>query len=193
MLVLLFLGFLASESCPRLRYKQGLDGMKQLKNDGMKRVLLLAVVSDGDEKYAALITLVDDLKIADDMVDIVCLDLKESNILLGLMNHSSGRSCPYCHWKRTTRCTDSDLRTFEGMRQFYDAWVADGSKPDSRNKYFCCHRPTASIFPETGVVLFIFAPPELHLMLGIVNKLVDRLEQLQPDIACSYFHVFNFV
>ena len=140
---------------PRLRYSQDLKGMMQLKNDGVKRVLLLAVVPDGDEKYASLIALVDDLKIADDHVDIVCLDLKESSLLLGLMNHSSGHPCPYCHWKRGSHESGCVFRTFEKMKQYYDSWVAAGSREENRNMFFCCHRPVASIFPQTGIVLDI--------------------------------------
>ena len=107
-----------------------------------------------------------------------CCDLKVVNIALGLMSHSSLHPCPWCHWVKGSRDLDKqwELRTFEGIRHWQERWVQEtGCDPKQCKKYFNCKELPLPIFPDVGLVSDYVPLPELHLHLGIVNKLTDEL------------------
>ena len=107
-----------------------------------------------------------------------CCDLKVINIALGLMTHSSLHPCPWCHWSKGSRDMDMawELRTFQGIRQWYERWSQEtGCEPKHCKKYFNCQEVPLSMFPDNGFVSDFVPLPELHLLLGIVNKLTDEL------------------
>jgi len=77
------------------------------------------------------------------------------------------------------KCT---LRTFEGIRELCDAWVADGEKVNSRKDFDkCVHYPLA-IFPITGRVIDYCPCLGLHLLLGLGNKPLKALYGPCPEV-----------
>ncbi len=59
--------------------------MCQFANGGVKKMQIFAVVNAGDEKYDRLVELVEAMNLTEADFDVVCLDLKAMNAMLGLM------------------------------------------------------------------------------------------------------------
>ena len=112
----------SGDVCPTLASSK----MRQFSNGGVNKLQMLAVVHAGDEKYDELVEQVASMNITETDFDFVSLDLKAMNAMLGLMTHIATRPCPCCHWILRSRNNDAEMRTFEGIRSFYDAWKADG-------------------------------------------------------------------
>ncbi len=134
--LLLFLSLDEPTKRRRVSYSSGLKKMRQFSNGGVKKLQMLAVVHAGDEKYDELVELVASMNITETDFDFVSLDLKAMNAMLGLMTHSATHPCPYCHWILRSRNNDAEMRTFEGIRSFYDAWKADGGRKEKRAEFF---------------------------------------------------------
>ena len=108
---------------------------------------------------------------------LLCADLKVINIALNLMSHSSRHPCPYYNWVKGSSATEPDeARTFEGIRLNFETWVREtGGDRDKLKEYFNCQGPPLPIFPSVGLVSDFIPLSELHIMMGVTNKLVDCL------------------
>ncbi len=159
--LLLFLSLDEPTRRRRVSYSSGLKKMRQFSNGGEKKLQMLADVHAGDEKYDELVELVASMNITETDFDFVSLDLKAMNAMLGLMTHSATHPCPYCHWILRSRNNDAEMRTFEGIRSFYDAWKADGGRKEKRADFFLLSQCSCGSVPENRNCA-VRRAPELH-------------------------------
>ena len=159
----------------RRKLTDGLEEAEVSNNNGVNRVLILALSTDSDENYEKLQNIMSHLDLEPGKFSF-CGDLKVINIALNLMTHSARHPCPWCHWIKGVAATNFQLRTFEDIRSHYLKWFeeTDGDETKLKN-YFNCKGVPLTIFPGFGLVIDYIPLPELHLMLGLVNKLVDEL------------------
>ena len=159
----------------RRKLSDGLEAGAVSNNNGVNRVLILALSTDSDENHYKLQNIMSHLALEPGKFSF-CGDLKVLNIALNLMTHSARHPCPWCHWIKGYAATDFQLRTFEEIRYWYLKWSEETGSDESKLKsYYNCKGVPLSIFPDFGCVLDFIPLPELHLMLGLVNKLVDEL------------------
>jgi hypothetical protein len=160
-----------------------LDERNNSSNDsGVKKLIILGIVCDIEENYYNVSLLWNILKLDEfikenDNVTVAC-DLKMANILTGLMSHSSAHPCTWCNTKKAEldRCGRS--RTLTDNENNYKNWLDDGGDT-KKAKFFlnCVGMPLFKPRHEQENVLDIIPPPELHLMLGVVNYLYTKMYQ----------------
>ena len=156
-------------------YEDGLKSSSFANNNGVNGVSLS---SDSKEDYEKLNSIWSKIMLAPGSFSL-CSDLKVTNISLGRMTHSARYPCPWCHWIKTSRDIgrDWELRTFEGIKHWYEQWAGETNCDSKRCKeYFNCQQSPMPMFPISGVVLDFVPLPELHLLLRIVNKLTAELQ-----------------
>ena len=105
--------------------------------------------------------------------------LKLINILLGLMSHSSVHTCSWCDVTKSNLADQrGESRTVGNMMDlFWGYFEARASKKDASTYGNVIHRNMFSdcqIDDSTPIILLI-PPPELHLLLGPVNKMYDEM------------------
>jgi hypothetical protein len=152
----------------------------KFKQGGVHKLLMLLAVPNVQELYANLQILLGELSL--DSIDFsITSDLKMVLIMLGKDSGSCRHACIYCEdgtpWK-----TPSKLNTLGSLQKWHDMWVADGSR-DMRSKDFQNMRnpPLLKGAPE-DLILELISPPELHLELGIPDKLTTELiKNVFPD------------
>ncbi len=159
------------------------SGRRMFKASGVKRSFLLAIVPQIGESYSIITDLIRKTALPTQKW-VLCGDLKMVNIVIGIQSHSSSFPCPYCHWRSGGRECDMvhlTYRTLEGITQYshdYRARFADPTLPASRKhlkQFFGCEfAPIPGMFPESGRIIDVIPLTELHLLLGIVNKLVSE-------------------
>ena len=178
-----------SEQPPRSRFARAV----QFKDSGVKKLLLLALVEDVDECYENLQALLQLLDLQ--AVSFVCaVDMKLANTVLGLQTCSSTHPCPWCEMHRADFGVSSRrarLRSLGTIRQnairYQQAAAGRGgrSKPSAAEFMNCVQLPLLDLMDNT-LVTDIIPPIELHLMLGIVNKLFDELDsRLRAAAGCG--------
>jgi hypothetical protein len=151
------------------------------KETGSRKIFLLAVVPDVPETYevcsevfASLPNLPKRFKFS--------ADLKVINLVLGLGSHASMYPCPFCYYKKGS--TDAfENRRLEDICTLNEQWqtIGKGVLTSLRTYKNCVHKPI-SIFPSTGNVIDIVAIPELHILIGITNKMFKEAMKEWPDI-----------
>ena len=108
----------------------------------------------------------------------IATDLKLCNILLGLM--SSMHPCCWCDVDKYHLHEKGTERTFASLRQlFWDYFDARVDKLKAKDYGNVVHPPLINIEDDTPV-LHVVPPPELHLMLGPLNNLLDEMSKVCP-------------
>ena len=117
------------------------------------------------------------------------------------MPHSCSHPCPFCTWLKG-KFGPGDLRTFEGIRKAYCEWIKAGAIKKDAKEFFNCINLPISLFPEVGLVLLYIPPPGLHVMMGVVDKLLTEMTrcylkvELWPEVLlfqifCMYWNFLN--
>ena len=112
---------------------------------------------------------------------IVACDLKLAKILCGLQAHSSSHPCSWCSIDFTNQEKAGALRTLGSLRESYKSFLSAGSIL-AKAKYTgnVVHPPILSGADDT-LILDILTPPELYLLLGVVNHIFQKIKSVWPN------------
>lgn len=134
----------------------------------------------------------------------LCIDMKMCNLLCGLMACSSTFPCCWCLAKMMDKLTfdkTAELRTIgniiESYKQkvnfkinnetkddeYYDETSDQENEGPNNNRFYSVLSPPIFDLPLDQAIISIIVPPPLHLLLGVVNHLVDDLEKNKPVVA----------
>lgn len=165
----------------RRKYSDGLVGGARFRNNGVKKLMVLGVLPGAKEEPAVVENMFDKLALTPGSFQF-CPDLKLANLTVGIGTHSSKHPSPFCDWEKNTEkpCT---LRTFEGIRENFKNWKKNGSDKKTAMQYQNCIRSPSKIFPKIGVVIYFVALVQLHIMMGVCNKLYSELEKQFPEVC----------
>jgi hypothetical protein len=167
----------------------------------VKRILPLSVFPDFGEKWEPISQLLDWMgyqAVAERGVQtFLCADLKVILVLIGQQSAASTHPCPYCLMNRDHfacnvpdplhNCPNSNPRTFENNYHWFCEWMSatDGDKSVAKSFFNVVNKP-ASIFPENGFILDSVPPPELHIYIGIFNRLFDFASEFDKTLLHSW-------
>jgi hypothetical protein len=167
----------------------------QVSDSGVNKLIVLAIVENVMETY-------------DNLQEVLCLihlqelafctavDMKMANIILGLQCCSSSHPCPWCDCCKNAFASQSRvirLRTFGDIRRSAREYQRAASQTPGTSKMSAvqfknCVRQPLLTLPDDATVLEAVPPMELHLLLGIVNRLFEELEiRLNSLLDCQQF------
>ena len=147
---------------------------------------MIAACEQIPETYENFKTLLDELQLSG-LSYMLSADLKAINLLLGLQGFSSTYCCPFCTKKKPWKGKCAELRTLghirmnaRDFRQKLDnkeiVWE------DAKKFYNCINQPLFDL-PDSTEILFLIPPPELHLFIGIVNKIISLLNEKWSKVS----------
>ncbi|CAH0547097.1 unnamed protein product [Brassicogethes aeneus] len=146
---------------------------KQFKDTGVKKVFILAISQSTQENYEN-VCVWSALNIST-FDETIATDLKLANILVGIMSHSSSYPCTWCYARSDELETCGELRTTKNILENYENWIKSGTIKNNAKFYKNCNNPPLFSCAQETPVLQIIPPPELHLMLGVVNTLFGHM------------------
>ncbi len=164
-------------------------GGERFKDTGVKKLMIVGIGQGIPENHENMRTFMKELQLGS-LSFCLATDLKLSNILAGLMSHASSYPCTWCQASKSEIQHDmpGSLRTFGSIRRMvrqYKSEVAAGKKVGGQQFLGCVEMPLLDN-PDEEEVLDAIAPPELHLMLGVVAKLFDELtDRMQKELQSS--------
>ena len=115
------------------------------KDSSVHKSFIVAFGSNLPESYDAMKFLFELLKLNQRRDFKLSGDLKCTNLILGLQSHSSKFPCPFCSTfqvgldQRTV--TKHTPRTFEGIKQQYEAWIESGKPEADLQTFKNCRHP----------------------------------------------------
>lgn len=174
------------ESADRKRQKFE-DGVaaKRFKDSGVKKLIILALVQSCQENYENVNLLFSAVNISN-LGATFAVDLKMANILAGIMSHSSMYPCTWCDAAQHQLGEAAVLRTIGSIIDNYNKWKDAGAVKDNAKHFMnCIHEPLLKGDQDT-LILDIIPPPELHLLIGVVNTLFERMQKDFNDTALKW-------
>lgn len=146
------------------------------KPSGVKKLFLLAVAPSVPENYLNIKSILTFLALTSFDI-ITTLDLKLCNIICGLQGCSSTYPCYACELPKPFSGR-APLRTLGMCRRNADKFERDGAPwKDAKHYKSCVYQPLFDQ-PDLTFILDLIPPPELHLLLGVVNRIFDELNKL---------------
>ena len=161
---------------------------------GVKKVTALTVVDNNEESYELLELLIEKSNLKYEAMPpntIMAVDFKMLNLLIGKQSHGCRFSCAYCNGASPDRKRREWIPgpecTFENLQKDYDKYVAAGRIKKNAFQFHSQIRAPLNICPTSGRVIDFFKPDELHILLGIVNKLCAMLEKISTNMATNWY------
>lgn len=158
----------------RQKYDDGVCA-KTFKDSGVKKLFILGIAKSTQENYDNVSEIWKMLNI-NDFSCTIATDLKLANILLGIMSHSSSYPCTWCFCENNNLENVGSPRTIGNCTSYFEAWRNAGSTIKNAKNYKNCINLPVFTGDENTRILEIIPPPELHLMLGVMNKIVNHMQ-----------------
>ena len=166
----------------RMKYDNSVAD-KDFKNTGVKRLFIIAIMNNCQENYANLSQIWKLLNL-NDYYGIFSVDLKVANIIVGLQAHASSFPCTWCDARKTELDKCGNYRTIKDCLDNFNEWTVHGKKDVDAGKFKNCKNPPLFVNrDENQEIIDIVVPPELHLMIGVVNKLYDHMFAENKEIS----------
>jgi len=157
--------------------------------NGFKRAILMGLVPQkASEDHHFLSELFEEAGIEFSDWNWVC-DIKVIVAMVGVQSCSSKYPNPFCLWPKGDPGAVFPLRTYEHIREKAQAWQSSGKSRKHLKYYYSCERAPISGLPEAGLVATQFRVPTMHVMIGVVNKIVDTSEDTVPEVRLNRFTV----
>lgn len=147
------------------------------KDSGVKRLHLAAVIPACPENYHNQKAMLEALGM-EGLEWGTTVDLKMSLCLLGKSMGQLTFGCPYCDMAKPYREPDYNLLTLGRLVELHEAYVQAGERRKDQAKFQNCVFPNLLVGDPGAKVLSILFPPELHLLIGIVDKHLQGLEKV---------------
>jgi hypothetical protein len=145
----------------------------KFKDSGVKKLLIIGIIQETTENYDNVREILRLLNL-NTLHFCLAADLKLCNILAGLQNHAAMYPCTWCE-ARAPFDQVARQRTLGRIRKMAQAYRNAGSVLRTAKDFFnCVHSPLLS-GDDSLTLLELIPPPELHLLLGVANKLLDEL------------------
>ena len=147
---------------------------------GSNRLLVLAKVNGGQERYENVRLLLERLKLEKLPGLVLVGDLSIVNVYSGISGHGGKFACYVCEGESTLQ--PGTPRTFENLARRYEDYVAGGSNPKNMQLYKNVIHPClvkGDPEQELGDVLPL---PELHLLMGGGNWGYQLILKVWPPL-----------
>ena len=112
------------------------------------------------------------LKLNDLQCSLAC-DLKLINPILGILSHSGKYTCAYCDGEMSLQ--SGELRTFGSLKLWYQNFKEAGLDMTKMQHFKNQINESLLTGAEDTTILSFLPPPELHLLMGLVNWVLELL------------------
>ena len=157
------------------------------KDTGEKKALIIALIPNVSETYRNVKNVFEQIDWAAFGPNFVfVLDLKMANIINGQQHHMASFPCNHCTWQyQGFKSIAPDVRkklkvyprTIGSQRLLADQYnSATGARKDPKNFYSTPLQPLIP-GPDSQRITFKVPPPELHILEGIGNNLLCKLNK----------------
>ncbi|XP_030760851.1 uncharacterized protein LOC115885956 [Sitophilus oryzae] len=113
-------------------------------------------------------------------------DFKLIMILLGVQSNSPTHTCPWCDVNGKEMEIKGSFRTIKSITENTNLWQQSGGNITKAKDFKNCINIPLIIGDEETPILKYIPPPELHLLLSVVQKLFDCLELENTNVATEW-------
>nr|XP_047135292.1 uncharacterized protein LOC124812537 [Hydra vulgaris] len=163
-------------------------GFKEFKYTSVHKTLVLAVLPSIDENYANIKMLLDKLKL-NSLDYSISEDLKVLLLMVGKQSAASKHPCPFCETELPNMLRAKSY-SLTSLCDWCNKWMAAGGNIAKAKNFSNVVNPPLLTGNVTKKILEIVNIPGLHILLGIVDKLLKIIEK---NLFEDTNQGFNFV
>lgn len=149
----------------------------KFKDSGVKMLILAAVIPSCPENHHNQKEMLNALGI-EGLEWGTTVDLKMALCLTGKSGGQLTYGCPFCDMAKPYKETEYNLLTLADLVELHAGYVAAGSNKKEQAKFQNCVNDNLLAGDPDTKVLNILIPPELHLLIGVVDKHLKGLEEV---------------
>ena len=158
----------------RFQYSDGY-GSGDFKDSSVHKTLILALVPTMNESYVNLKMLLDKLNL-NSLEYSLSEDIKVMLQTLGKQPAACSHPCPYCETSKPDMLK-APHNTLASLCAWHDEWISAGGKLKEAKYYQnVVHPPLLTGKPDSKILELINIPG-LHILLGIVDKILVEMEK----------------
>ena len=179
----------ASPCKKRCKYSEGYGQGDNFKDSSVHKAIILALVPTMNESHVNLRILLEKLGLGS-LEYSHSEDIKVMLQILGKQPASSTHPCPFCETSKPN-LEKADPNTLSSLISWHEKWLKDGGNP-GKLKFFqnVMHPHLLTGEPSTKVIE-LFNIPGLHILLGVVDKLLSEMEKNLFQSREEGFAFFN--
>ena len=148
---------------------------QDFKDSSVQNTLILAILPSMNESFVNLKMILDKLKI-NSLDYTVSEDLKVLLQMVGKQTAASKHPCPFCKTS-SPKMLKSEHYTLSSLCKLYDDWMVDGAKLGNAKEFSNVVHPPLLTGDPTKKIIEIVNIPGLHILLGVVDKLISEMEK----------------
>ena len=147
------------------------------KDSGVKKLILAAVIPNCPENYHNQKNMLCALGLSG-LEWGTTVDLKMALCLCGKSGGLLTYGCPFCDMPKPYKESEYNLLTLGDLSDNHEKYIASGSNKKRQSDYQNCINPSLLAGESSSKIISILYPPELHLMIGVVDKHLQGLEKV---------------
>ena len=159
----------------RACYSQGVAS-KSSKLSSVNRLFVIGLMAECQENYENIKKLLEEVNLSGIAVTFSA-DLKLAAYLVGKQSAACIHPCVFCDGSQpwTDKCS---LLTIEDLKRFHHQFMTkgEGDTDNARSFQNCVNENLLWNYPDDTLVIDVLNVPELHLLLGVVAKLLDFIQ-----------------
>ena len=181
----------------RACYSQGV-APKASKLSSVNRLFAIGIMVDCQENYFNVKKLLQEINLPGTVT--FSVDLKMAAYLVGKQSASCTYPCVYCVGCKPWT-GDCSLLTIGDLKFYHQQFMTEGQNDkDNAAKYQnCVNENLLWNYPDSTLVMDVLNIPELHLLLGVVSKLLEYIESVvweptgdkEEDVALKAYAKVN--
>ena len=154
------------------------------KDSGVRKTIILAIVESIKENYENVKTIISNINNFDRVKYFICSDLKLINIICGIQSCASKHPCPYCLSDNKNLFSENfPKRSIQSISNSSQAFKRAGSAIKDCKLYDNCLDDPLLPGCTEEYILDVCAPPQLHILQGVVKHIYDQMYQEWPGVA----------
>lgn len=159
----------------RRRYAEGYSSGDGQLSSSVHKTFILALFETKDESYETIETILRVLKM-ENIKHTISEDIKVALIMVGKQTAAARNPCPYCESSYPEMVKGTPY-TLSSLRLWNQKYLENGGKKKEAKEFQnVIHQPLIIGDPGTKVIE-ILNIPGLHIILGIVDKLLKLIEE----------------
>lgn len=178
-----------SNDTKRQKYNDGVAA-KRFLDSGVKKLFIIGISAKTQENYQNVSQLWSAINI-NQFEGTVSVDLKLANIICGIMPHSCSFPSTWCFAKKNELHELGEYRTIGDILKYYNDWQSSGGVKNKAKDFMNCTNLPIIQGSSDGLILDIVTPPELHLMLGVVNDVYNHMRDEFTDEVSAWSKYCN--
>ena len=172
---------MGEENPKRRRYADGIIQSSGVKLSSVNKLFVIGIMPESQENYGNIELMLEQLNI-ESIPHSISADLKLDANLVGKQQAACKNPCPWCDCSSDNFGKEAEshakLLTIGDLKRMLKAWRDAGGKMEDAQLYGSVVKDVLLKYPDDTLILDILNLPELHIILGVVAKILKFLENI---------------